>query len=175
MSDSSAAIDPISALIDDISAILDQEQERLTALLALLQQEQASIQTLSLGGLNAVHETKLGVLSELQALEASREKAVWRLAERWEMEAAGLTLQAIAGRLTPMEAGRLLRQQDRLNASVLAVRDAGTFTDLLLSGSITFIEQCLSLWRGSAPAPVYSPAGVLQPAAAGGAYLARKG
>lgn len=175
MSDISATLDPISTLIHDLSGILDQEQERLAALLTLLQQEQQSIQTLSLGGLNAVHETKLAVLSELQALESRRVEAVGRLAERWETEVAGLTLQAIAARLSPPEAGRLLRQQDRLNAAVLALRDAGTLTDLLLSGSIAFIEQCLSLWRGGAPAPVYSPAGMLQPAAAGGAYLARKG
>lgn len=165
-----------SAIALDISRILDQELDRLTALLALLKQEQQAIQRLSLSGLADTHATKLAVLNELQALEARRSETVGRLAEQWEVEPDSLTLQAIAGRLDPQDAGRLLRRQDGLNATILAVRDAGSFTDLLLSSSIGFIEQCLSLWRGGAALPIYSPAGMLQPAAAGGGtYLARKG
>lgn len=159
-----------------LTAILDRQQQCCTALLDLLNREQGAIKGLSLNLLTSIHPEKLALLEDLRTLEEQRYGVVRELAQSWDLTDEDLTLRAIADRASATDAAQLLRMQDRLNQVILAVRDAGNVTSLLLAGSLGFIDQCLSLWRGpSSSVPLYSQAGQLQEAGAGGALLARKG
>lgn len=165
-----------SAAIQRLAETLDREQQCCSSLLTLLNREQEAVKTLSLGDLGTIHQEKITLLGELRASEDQRAEVVRRLAEAWGVEAETLALPEIAGRAGGAEADRLLSLQHGLNDAVTAVRQAGNSTSLILSGSLSFIERCLSLWRGGAPAlSLYSQSGAMQSAVSGGALLARKG
>ena len=79
--------------------VLDHEHHSLEALLALLNQEQEAIRTLSFDGLTAVTQAKFKLLEEIRTLEDQRATLVMQLAVDWAVEAGDLTLRTIAERL----------------------------------------------------------------------------
>lgn len=156
--------------------VLDREHHGLEALLALLNQEQEAIRTLSFDGVTAVTRAKFKLLEEIRTLEAQRATLVMQLAADWAVEAGNLTLRTIAERLNAQESAALRRRQGQLQETLLAVRHAGTFIGSLLTNSLALMNECLSAWRRVPTAvPLYSSSGSLQAAAAGGSLLAKKG
>jgi flagellar biosynthesis/type III secretory pathway chaperone len=162
----------LSALI----GLLEEQQARFEAFLTLLHEEQTAIKTISSTSLVAVNEAKLKVLEEIRLLEDKRGAAVARLAANWRVEPEGLTLRGIAERVGPIEAGTLLRLQDRLNKAILAVRDATAFNGGLIARSLVFLNQGLDVWRvRPREAARYSPSGAIEAAATRSAFVEQQG
>nr|MBI3614782.1 flagellar protein FlgN [Nitrospirota bacterium] len=159
-----------------LSEILDHEQRCMDSLVALFRREQEAIRRLAGDELAASNERKLALLTELRQLEEQRSTLVADLAAGWGLPSESMTLAMIAGRIGAEAAGRLLRQQDRLNRSILDARDANDVSRLLVAGSLALVEDTLAIRQGVPQGPpLYSDAGTLQAKAVGGALLARRG
>ncbi|TAJ08701.1 MAG: flagellar protein FlgN [Nitrospirae bacterium] len=166
----------ISIAIQRLSEILDHEQRCVDGLVALFRQEQEAIRLLASDELAASNQRKLALLTELRQLEEQRATLVAQLAADWGLPSESVTLTMIAGRIGAEAAGRLLRQQDRLNRSILDARDANDISRLLVAGSLALVEDTLAIRQGAPLGPpLYSDAGMLQAKPVGGALLARRG
>lgn len=166
----------ISITTQRLGEILDQEQRCVDSLVTLFRQEQDAIRLLSGDELAVTNQRKLVLLTELRQLEEQRSLLVDQCARDWDLPAESVTLTMIADRAETASAGRLLRQQDRLNRSILAARDANDLSRLLVAGSLGLVEDSLALRQGAPLGPpLYSCAGMPQTKPAGGALLARRG
>jgi len=162
----------ITSLVETLAEILTQEQQALESFLGLLRHEQDAIRRLSSSGMADITVKKLNLLEAIRVLEQKRSEVVAQLADEWGVSEGELTLRAIANRVGAPEAGALLRQQDQLNRTIVAVRDASEFNGTLIDDSLDCFQRLLSACRVPEQPLLYSATGAWQSTSAAGQVVA---
>ena len=164
--------DQVSGLLE----ILELMHDRTDALLQTLDQERQALKALRLDELTALHPATLQLLQELHALEERRTALTARLARQWGVSADSLTLREIAARMGGELAGHIDRLRRRLDGRITAARDRNRGLGVLVSRSLEFFHEALTIPYGNASAPaLYSQSGRAQSRRPDGALIQRKG
>ncbi|HZS11014.1 MAG TPA: flagellar protein FlgN [Nitrospirales bacterium] len=167
---------PTTSAAAELLDLLHEEQTRFDTFLTLLTRERDCLRSLSPSELETLTAAKLALLTEIQTLEQRRVRVVASLAAEWGVPVDTLTLQAIAKRMGGPAGEDCRRRQQQLNATLDAIREASAVNGSVISKSLAFLDQALSLVRSRpAAAPIYSPSAGLVSAAHDGALIERKG
>jgi flagellar biosynthesis/type III secretory pathway chaperone len=153
----------VSPLIETLIEVLAQEHAALESFLGLLRLEQDAIRTLSSSAMAEVTAQKLTQLEAIRVLEQKRSEVVGRLAGEWGVSDGELTIRAIADRVGALEAGAVLRMQDQLNRTIVAIGEASEFNGSLIANSLDCFQQLLSACRLPEQPLLYSATGAWQP------------
>jgi flagellar biosynthesis/type III secretory pathway chaperone len=165
-----------NSLATELLDLLQEEQTRFDTFLELLNHERNTLRALSSTELETLNAAKLDLLNEIQTLERRRIALVSGLSAEWRVPPASLTLRAIGERLGGSIGRECGLRQDRLNATLEAIRQASALNGSVIAKSLAFLDQALSLVRARpAPPPIYSPSAAIVSAAPDGALIERKG
>ncbi|MER3423844.1 MAG: hypothetical protein C4293_12030 [Nitrospiraceae bacterium] len=167
---------PRACLLHELIDLLRQVQDCAQGFMDLLIREQNRLRTLSLQELVSIHEAKFRLLEDIRSLDEKRSAVINQLAGEWAVPSETLTLGEIARRIGGHE-GNLLRQlQQQLTSAVAAVREANSFTGMLVACSLDFLHRGLRVcWGRGTTIPLYAPSGALQFVRTDAGLIERKG
>lgn len=158
--------------IEQMISVLQQTERQYLELLPILQKEKQMIISARLDDIQKVSEEKERLLQSIRQLESRRKVLLDQLASDLEMKSEGLTLSAIAERVSPSYRTQLIRLRTSLKTIMAKVAAVNNESRALIHHCLGTIRQALSfLTPKSTDSSVYQSSGALSQHAGEGRLL----